>query len=103
MYSKREQIIKNYIEGYNTFDVTQMLQDVHPKVSFQNIQNDVETFSLQGKENFKKQAEEALSYFLKRHQEILKMEHQKQRSTIDIHYSATAGMDLPIGIKKEPK
>lgn len=34
MYSKREEIIWNYIEGYNTFNVTQMLQDIHPEISF---------------------------------------------------------------------
>ncbi|HLQ99855.1 MAG TPA: nuclear transport factor 2 family protein [Sphingobacterium sp.] len=100
MYSKREEIIRNYIEGYNTFNVTQMLQDIHPDISFRNIQNGTETFSLQGKDSFRKQAEEALAYFSKRHQEILKIEHQRQQSTIVIHYSAIAGTNLPNGIKK---
>lgn len=39
MSEKRENIIQNYIEGYNKFDVEKMLLDLDNEIIFQNIQN----------------------------------------------------------------
>src|SRR5699024_9083311 len=103
MYQKRKEIIKNYIEGYNTFNIDQMLQDLHPKISYRNIRDGKEVFSLHGLNKFKKQVEEEASYFSEHHQEIKSISHSDKVTTITIKYSGTVGKDLPNGLEKGQK
>ncbi|HEX8333984.1 MAG TPA: hypothetical protein VF622_15300 [Segetibacter sp.] len=35
----REKIIRNYIDGYNEFDVDKMIKDLDEAVTFENISN----------------------------------------------------------------
>ena len=38
--TNREKIIKNYIDGYNQFDIDKMVFDFDDNIVFENIQND---------------------------------------------------------------
>ncbi len=98
--NKRESIIKNYIEGYNQFDIDKMVENLDSTIVFENITNGVTTMSLRGIEAFKQQAERAKLYFSERTQIIKSLVRQKDESIVEIDYRATLATDLPNGLKK---
>lgn len=100
MNEKRENIIKNYINGYNEFDIEKMVRDVDDKIIFKNIQNGEVNMTINGISDFKKQAEEAKNYFEKRQQKITSINHTAQKTEIEIDYFSVLGIDLPNGLKK---
>ena len=100
---KREAIIRNYIKAYNNFDVEGMLADFTEDIIFENIQNQVTTDSLIGKEAFREQAEQAKDFFSQRKQTIKAIKLQEDYVEIDIDYEATLAIDFPGSIKKGEK
>lgn len=52
----REKIIRNYIEGYNNFDMDKMVTDMSKDIIFENIQNGEINLSLSGLSAFIEQA-----------------------------------------------
>ena len=63
MSAEKEKIIRNYIEGYNQFDVEKMVRDFEEEIIFNNISNGEVNLSLKGLEAFKAQAEMTKHYF----------------------------------------
>lgn len=53
MRAKREEIIANYLDGYNEFDAKKMMRDFSEDIVFQNIQNGEVNMTLEGKNAFK--------------------------------------------------
>lgn len=53
MNNKRHNIIQNYIDGYNEFDVKKMTRDFDNNIIFKNIQNDEVNMTLNGIGEFK--------------------------------------------------
>lgn len=100
---QKEEIIKNYIEAYNRFDVDGMIEDFDEAVVFENVQNGQVTLTLTGLEQFIKQAELAKSYFTERRQSMAQINHYGNRSKVDIDYTATAAADFTNGVKKGDK
>jgi len=96
----RTEKIFRYLDAYNKMDVENMIADFSDDIIFQNIMNDDKTMELQGIEEFKKQAIEALSYFSHREQSIESMIHSLDSTEITISYRAIAAMDFPNGLKK---
>lgn len=103
MNEKREIIIRNFINGYNEFDIEKMVRDVDDKIIFKNIQNEEVNMTINGINDFKKQAEEAKNYFERRHQKITSINHTAQKTEIEIDYFAVLRIDLPNGLKKGQK
>jgi len=97
---KREEIIHNYVDAYNSFDIQRMTVDFHETVKFENISNGVVDMTLEGLSAFKEQAELAKGLFLKRRQIIKSFSHQDNRTEIQVSYNATLATDLPNGLKK---
>lgn len=97
---KREQIIKNYIEGYNEFNIEKMAVDFSNDVVFENLTNGEVNMSLNGSNEFKVQAEQAKNYFSSRTQTITTFNHLESRTEIEIDYQAILAMDFPNGMKK---
>lgn len=95
----KEEIIKNYITAYNTFDVAGMLTVLHPEIEFINISNGETNLTLNGLVSFKTQAEEACRLFKVRHQEIISIFYGDNHVEVDIHYSGVFAIDLPNGAK----
>jgi hypothetical protein len=100
---EREDIIRNYIDGYNNFDVSRMVQDFDKNVIFENIQNGEMTMTLDGIDEFKAQAEAAKSYFLERMQKIKVFRHENDKTEIEVEYTAVLAIDFPNGMKKGQK
>ncbi|WP_343539735.1 nuclear transport factor 2 family protein [Sphingobacterium thalpophilum] len=92
--------IFRYVEAYNSMDVGKMTVDFDDQIVFLNLMNGEKTMELQGIEEFKKQAIEALSYFSERKQSIETLTHNIDPSEISINYWAVAAMDFPNGLKK---
>lgn len=59
MMMNREKMIKNYIDGYNQFDINKMVADFDDNVIFENTQNGETNVFLTGLSAFKQQAEHA--------------------------------------------
>lgn len=97
---EKEKIIKNYIDGYNGFDVSLMVKDFSGDIIFENIQNGEVNMTLRGIEEFKAQAESAKSYFSERTQTIRLFRHEENRTEIELDYTAVLAMDFPNGMKK---
>jgi hypothetical protein len=98
--NNRQKIIENYIEGYNNFDVDKMIIDFAENFVFENIQDRIVNMSLNGIEEFVKQAEKAKKYFINRTQTVNSFEHFENKTTIEISYKALLAINLPSAHKK---
>ncbi len=98
--NNRTEMAFRYVEAYNKMDVEKMIADFGDEIIFQNIMNSDKTMELQGVEEFKKQAIEALAYFSEREQSIESIIHKYNSTEIVINYRAIAAMDFPNGLKK---
>lgn len=96
----RVNIIKNYIDGYNQFDIEKMVADLDDNIVFENIQNNEINLSLNGLTEFKQQAETAKTYFANRTQTIKSFRHFDNRTEIEINYIAVLAIDFPNGLTK---
>lgn len=103
MNSSRETVVKNYIDGYNNFDIDKMFADFDESIIFENIQNGEVNMTLSGISALKGQAEQAKSYFSSRQQTIKTFAHKDDMTEIEIDYSAILAMDFPNGLKKGEK
>ena len=98
-----EEIIQNYLDGYNEFDIEKMTRDFNDEIVFQNIQNEKVSMTINGISDFKEQAEQAKSYFETREQKITAINHNNNKTEIEIDYSAVLAIDFPNGLKKGQK
>lgn len=98
--TNREKIIKNYIDGYNQFEIDKMVFDFDDNIVFENIQNNETIMSLKGSKAFRQQAEEATTYFKARKQTIKSFKHLDNSTEIEIDYYAVLAKDFPNGLKK---
>jgi len=99
MKHQQEEIIKNYVESYNNFDIKGMIRDLDQHVVFENITNDKVDLQINGIDAFEQQAESAKSHFSVRNQEIEFWHFNESNITIDIHYTAVLAMDLSNDLK----
>lgn len=95
----KEEIIKNYINAYNAFDVKGMLAVLHDHIEFINISNGETSLTLNGINAFRIQAEEACKLFKARRQEIVSIFYGDNHVEVDIKYTGIFAVDLPNGFK----
>lgn len=100
---QREQIIKNYIAAYNSFDLEDMLKDLDENVQFQNISSGEINLSTRGLSAFKEQAEKAKAFFTSRKQTITSFKHELNQTEIEIEieYHAVLAIDFSDNLKKD--
>ena len=96
----REEIVENYIEGYNTFNIEQMLKDMDASVQFKNVFKDEVTLALDGIDAFRAQAKRAIEFFSEREQTINSIRHSNGAVEIEVAYRAIVAQDLPNGLQK---
>lgn len=95
----REEMIQNYIDGYNEFNIDKMITDLDDDIVFENIQNEKTSMSLSGLKAFKQQADQAMKYFSARKQTIKSFKHSDSETEIEIEYYAVLAVDFPNGLK----
>ncbi|MEJ5962079.1 nuclear transport factor 2 family protein [Pedobacter immunditicola] len=100
---QREQIIHNYVNAYNNFDIDGMLIHLDPDILFKNVSEGAINMTLEGLTAFRAQAEKAKSLFSQRYQQIIRFKHDEHQSEIDIDYRATLAVDLSDELKKGSK
>ena len=93
----QKNVIEDYINSYNQFDVEAMIKHLHQDVVFENITNDDVDLRTDGIEAFVAQAEKAKQFFSKRQQTILRWDFQDDNVIIDINYQGVLAIDLPGG------
>ncbi|AJW63168.1 nuclear transport factor 2 family protein [Elizabethkingia miricola] len=98
--SRKEHIIRSYINAYNQFDIPGMVANLHDNIIFKNIQDGETNLLLQGKKEFRQQAELTKTYFKERQQNITSVKHSEDQTEIEIDYYAVLAADMPNGLKK---
>lgn len=96
----REQIIQDYINAYNRFDIEGMLGHFAATILFEHITNGTVVLSLSGLPAFRQQAEQAIQLFAERQQTVLSYRHEAATTEVEIVYKATLAADLPNGMKQ---
>ena len=91
--------IENYISSYNEFDIEGMTKNLSEDVVFENISNGKVDVRTKGLIEFKKQAESAKQYFIKRKQTVESWQFEDSKVIIEIDYNAVLAIDLPNGLK----
>ena len=97
--TQQKQLVQNYIEAYNRFDVDGMLRHLHEEVMFRNVSNGEVNLILIGKERFRKQATQALQYFSQREQRVTDWQVADSLVEVLLDYTAIAAVDFPNGLK----
>ena len=97
--TRREEVIANYIEAYNRFDIDKMVCDFDINIVFENIQNGETDMRLSGLKEFRQQAEQTKSFFKSRKQIIKSIQHFKNSTEVEIDYNAVLTQDFPNGLK----
>lgn len=95
----REEMIQNYVDGYNQFNIDKMITDFDDDIVFENIQNEKTSMSLSGLKAFKQKADQAMKYFSTRKQTIKSFKHSDSETEIEIEYYAVLAIDFPNGLK----
>ena len=95
----KEEIIKNYISAYNSFDLESMCANLHPDIEFINIDKGEANLTLNGIDAFKAKAKQAAAIFKVRHQEITGILYGDNHVEVDIHYTGIVAIELPNGLK----
>lgn len=91
--------ITEYITAYNEQNVAGMMVLLTDDVHFTHIANGEIVMKLTSKIAFEQQALKVLPMFSKRTQTIVSFNYNPPSTTVDIHFSATAAIDLDNGIK----
>ncbi|TDQ30287.1 nuclear transport factor 2 family protein [Tenacibaculum caenipelagi] len=97
---KELNLIKTYIEGYNSFNVDKMLSVLNKSIVFENYTNNSLTLKLDGINPFKEQAEKVLLFFSERKQEIEEIITKEEYYEVHLKYTATLKVDLSEELKK---
>lgn len=93
-------VINEYIKAYNDFNVDNMLQNVHEDVVFRNIAKGEINLELIGKNELKKQAEEAVNLFEEREMKITAQKIEGIVLENKIDFKGVLALDMPDGPKK---
>ncbi|NEU09336.1 nuclear transport factor 2 family protein [Flavihumibacter sp. R14] len=96
----RAEMIRNYINAYNNFDIDGMVTDLDENIKFVNVSDGNVDMTLKGLNAFREQAVQAKNLFSKRTQEIKSILHKEEETEILIDYHGVLATDLPNGLKK---
>lgn len=72
------------MDGYNAFDIDNMVRDFNEGIIFKNINHNEVTMVLDGIAAFRKQAGQAKSYFEIRQQTIKSFKHKSDTTEVEV-------------------
>ncbi len=93
-------LVERYLDAYNRMDVPAMLQTVHRDVTFRNVSGGVVTARADGIGELRALAEQSVSLFSERRQDILSFACDGPRALVSIRFRAVVADNLPSGLKK---
>ena len=101
--SETKEIIENYVEAYNSFDVSGMIKLLHRNIRFRNYANGEVNTEANGIQAFRELAEKSAMTFSSRRQNIMEYRVIDDKIEVLIDYEGILAVDLPNGLKKGNK
>jgi len=101
--SEAKEIIDNYVEAYNSFDVPGMIKLLHKDILFRNVSNGDVDMETHGTREFRKLAEQSAKMFSSRRQTIIDCSAIDDKIEVIIDYAGILAVDLPNGLKAGDK
>lgn len=98
-----KEIIENYIEAYNSFDIESMVKLLHEEIVFKNFSNDEMNTETRGIQEFRELAEKSAKIFSSRCQTVTDYSAVDDKVEVQIDYEAILAFDLPNGLKAGDK
>ena len=92
-------VIDRYLDAYNGFDVSGMLDVLHPAVAFRNVDAGRVTVETHGREEFRALAERAVTRFRSRRQTIRAYASEGARAWITVDYEGVLATALGPGMQ----
>jgi ketosteroid isomerase-like protein len=92
-------IIEEYIEAYNTFDIDGMLSVMHQDIEFQNISGGKINMSTKGLPELRQAAGQGKDLFESRCQKIISYRFKDNVCYAEIEYEGVLAADMPNGPK----
>ena len=99
MNEAKIEIVKKFIDAYNSMDVDKMLTYLHPEIEFKNISNGEVNAHTFGIKEFKEIANTSIGMFKQREQKIISYEEEDDKINVTISYHAILAIDLPNGLQ----
>lgn len=96
---QQKEMIEQYIQAYNQFDIEGMTRNLHQDIVFEHVSEDNVALRSEGIEEFTQQAETAKENFTFRNQAIARWDMQLYKIVVSIEYEAILAKDLPNGMK----
>lgn len=99
VHSAIPEVVRNYINAYNSFNVGKMLECLDESIQFTNISDGKVSAEAAGKEAFALMAEQAVGLFSSREQIVRRSISVSNFTLVEIDYHAIVAEDLPSGWK----
>ncbi|WP_419875252.1 nuclear transport factor 2 family protein [Candidatus Pristimantibacillus sp. PTI5] len=100
MISKEtKEIIDNYVEAYNSFDVVGIVKLLHKDILFRNFSNGEINTETRGVQDFRELAEKSSKIFSSRRLAIIDYSAVDDKVEAQIDYEGILAVDLPNGLK----
>lgn len=99
MKAKQQQMIEQYIQAYNNFDIEGMCRNLSAEVVFQNIANGEVNLETKGLTAFRDQAEKAKDIFSEREQKMTDLQFGTGSVRVSIDYTGVLATDLSENMK----
>lgn len=94
---EKRQLVDQYIDAYNRFDVEGMMALLTPDVLFENVSAGKTSASACGKAEFRKLAQQGAALFSDRAQNLLVLEFSSSSAVAMIAYRGVLAIDMPDG------
>jgi len=92
-------IIENYLEAYNSFEIEGMVNLLHKDIIFRNISNGETTTETRGIQAFRELAQQSSTMFSSRRQIITEYSVINDKVEVGIDYEGILAVDFPNGLK----
>ena len=99
MHASKIEIVKKFIDGYNSFNVESMLAYLHPEVEFKNISGGEVNAQTKGREAFKDLANKSTEMFTEREQKVIYYTESDDIVNAEIKFCGKLAIDFPNGLK----
>jgi hypothetical protein len=100
--TKEKNLVQQYVDAYNAFDIDGMAKLLHEEVEFRNISDGEVEVETKGITEFRELAKQAEDIFSERCQSIKQFTFFPNKVEIELDFEATLAMDL-MGLKAGEK
>ena len=101
--SKIKEIIQEYFDAYNNFDIETMVSLLTEDVIFKNTSQGKVILEITGKKSYKRQAKSAVPLFEKREMSINELIYNEDSVDVRLKFKGILGIDVPEDYKKGDK